>query len=429
MVVIEMNPRVSRSSALASKATGFPIAKIAARLAVGYTLDEIPNDITKKTPSCFEPTIDYVVVKIPKWAQEKFPDSDHTLGPQMKSVGEVMAIGRTFKEALMKGIRSLETGRKTPTSPSDPADLERRLAIPHPERLWDLLHAFEIGYSAELLHEITRIDPWFLNQLQQILELKQRVKALYAGKRSRQRIVSRQAVWILRCPTGRIVGKERGRGAAAAPGAQHAARIQTRGHVRGGIRIVYAVSLFDLRRRKRGRAHRPARKIMILGSGPNRIGQGIEFDYCCVHASYALKEEGFETIMVNCNPETVSTDYDTSDRLYFEPLTFEDVMAIVEEEKPDGRDCAIRRADASEPGPPTEGCGRAHCRHHAGIDRSGGRPQTLRQAAGRIGNPAAGKRRGDECAGSAGDCHAHRLSRAGAAFLRAGRPGHGDRLR
>ena len=405
MVVIEMNPRVSRSSALASKATGFPIAKIAARLAVGYTLDEIPNDITKKTPSCFEPTIDYVVAKIPKWAQEKFPDSDHTLGPQMKSVGEVMAIGRTFKEALMKGIRSLETGRKTPTSPSDPAELERRLAIPHPERLWDLLHAFEIGYSPELLYEITRIDPWFLNQLQQILELKARVKALHAGKRSRQRVVSRQAIWILRSPPRGILGKGRGGSAAAPPGAQHSARIQTRGYLRGGIRILYAVSLFDLRRRKRGRAHRPARKIMILGSGPNRIGQGIEFDYCCVHASYALKEEGFETIMVNCNPETVSTDYDTSDRLYFEPLTFEDVMAIVEEEKPDGRHRAIRWANASEPGPPAQGGGRAHCGHHAGIHRSGGRPQTLRQAARGTGNPPAGKRRSHECAGSAGDRH------------------------
>src|SRR5579872_2186557 len=176
MVVIEMNPRVSRSSALASKATGFPIAKIAARLAVGYRLDEIPNDITQKTPSCFEPTIDYVVVKIPKWASEKFPDADHTLGTQMKSVGEVMAIGRTFKEALMKGVRSLETGRKAPASPVDPNELDRRLAIPHPERLWDLLHACEIGYSLELLYEITRIDPWFLNQLQQILALKRELR-------------------------------------------------------------------------------------------------------------------------------------------------------------------------------------------------------------------------------------------------------------
>ena len=176
MVVIEMNPRVSRSSALASKATGFPIAKIAARLAVGYTLDEIPNDITQKTPSCFEPTIDYVVAKIPKWAQEKFPDSDHTLGPQMKSVGEVMAIGRTFKEALMKGLRSLETGRKTPTSPSDPVEFERRLTIAHPDRIWDILHALEIGYSADVLCELTQIDPWFMNQMKQIIDVKRELK-------------------------------------------------------------------------------------------------------------------------------------------------------------------------------------------------------------------------------------------------------------
>ena len=176
MVVIEMNPRVSRSSALASKATGFPIAKIAARLAVGYTLDEIPNDITQKTPSCFEPTIDYVVVKIPKWAQEKFPDSDHTLGPQMKSVGEVMAIGRTFKEALMKGLRSLETGRKSPTWPSDPVEFERRLTIAHPDRIWDILHALEIGYSADVLCELTQIDPWFMNQMKQIIDVKRELK-------------------------------------------------------------------------------------------------------------------------------------------------------------------------------------------------------------------------------------------------------------
>ena len=255
MVVIEMNPRVSRSSALASKATGFPIAKIAARLAVGYTLDEIPNDITKKTPSCFEPTIDYVVAKIPKWAQEKFPDSDHTLGPQMKSVGEVMAIGRTFKEALMKGIRSLETGRKTPTSPSDPAELERRLAIPHPERLWDLLHAFEIGYSLDMLYEITRIDPWFLNQLQQILELKGELKRFTLENVPASVLhLAKQYGFSDPLPRGTL-GKERGGSAAAAPGAERSARLQARGYVRGGVRILYALSLFDLRRGRRGGAH------------------------------------------------------------------------------------------------------------------------------------------------------------------------------
>ena len=335
MVVIEMNPRVSRSSALASKATGFPIAKIAARLAVGYTLDEIPNDITLKTPSCFEPTIDYVVAKIPKWAQEKFPDSDHTLGPQMKSVGEVMAIGRTFKEALMKGIRSLETGRKTPTSPSDPAELERRLAIPHPERLWDLLHAFEIGYSPELLYEITRIDPWFLNQLQQILELRSELKRFTLESIPASVLHLAKQYGFSDPYLAELWGK----------GAEEVRQRRRALNIRPVFKRVdtcaaefesFTPYLYSTYEEEDEAEPTARRKIMILGSGPNRIGQGIEFDYCCVHAAYALKDEGFETIMVNCNPETVSTDYDTSDRLYFEPLTFEDVMAIVEEEKPTG---------------------------------------------------------------------------------------------
>jgi carbamoyl-phosphate synthase large subunit len=335
MVVIEMNPRVSRSSALASKATGFPIAKIAARLAVGYTLDEIPNDITKKTPSCFEPTIDYVVAKIPRWAQEKFPDSDHTLGPQMKSVGEVMAIGRTFKEALMKGIRSLETGRKTPTSPSDPGELERRLAIPHPERLWDLLHAFEIGYSLDLLYEITRIDPWFLNQLQQILELKRELKRFTLDNVPAGVLRLSKQYGFSDPSLGELWGTS----------AEEVRQRRRELHIRPVFKRVdtcaaefesFTPYLYSTYEEEDEAEPTNCRKIMILGSGPNRIGQGIEFDYCCVHASYALKEEGYETIMVNCNPETVSTDYDTSDRLYFEPLTFEDVMAIVEEEKPTG---------------------------------------------------------------------------------------------
>ncbi len=335
MVVIEMNPRVSRSSALASKATGFPIAKIAARLAAGYRLDEIPNDITEKTPSCFEPTIDYVVVKIPKWAHEKFPDADHTLGTQMKSVGEVMAIGRTFKEALMKGIRSLETGRKTPVPPDDPAELQRRLAVPHPERLWDLFFAFQAGYSVGALSEITRIDPWFLNQLQEIVEMQGELKrfsiqsvpppVLREAKRfgfsdahlAELWSVSGEAVRLRRLDSDiRPVFK----------------RVDTCAAEFESF-TPYLYSTYEDEDEAEPTARR---KMLILGSGPNRIGQGIEFDYCCVHAAYALKEEGYETIMVNCNPETVSTDYDTSDRLYFEPLTFEDVMAILEEEKPEG---------------------------------------------------------------------------------------------
>jgi carbamoyl-phosphate synthase large subunit len=335
MVVIEMNPRVSRSSALASKATGFPIAKIAARLAVGYRLDEIPNDITQKTPSCFEPTIDYVVVKIPKWASEKFPDADHTLGTQMKSVGEAMAIGRTFKEALMKGIRSLETGRKTPPPPRDAEELRRRLTIPHPERLWDIFHALRGGHCVEQLTEWTRIDPWFLDQMQQIVKMEQELKrfdidsvpepAMKASKRVGLSDADLAGLW------GTSVERVRAR------------------RLEHGIRPVfkrvdtcaaefesftpYCYSTYE---KEDEAAPTVRKKIVILGSGPNRIGQGIEFDYCCCHASFALKEEGYETIMVNCNPETVSTDYDTSDRLYFEPLTFEDVMTIIDKEKPYG---------------------------------------------------------------------------------------------
>ncbi len=335
MVVIEMNPRVSRSSALASKATGFPIAKIAARLAVGYRLDEIPNDITQKTPSCFEPTIDYVVVKIPKWAQEKFPEADHTLGTQMKSVGEVMAIGRTFKEALMKGIRSLETGRKTPKPPEDPAELLRRLAVPHPERLWDLFFALAAGHSVDSLHEITHIDPWFLNQLRQIVEMQDELKRFDAKTIPPPALLEAKRFGFSDAHLGEIWD--------VSADVVRARRAET--NIRPVFKRVdtcaaefesFTPYLYSCYEEEDEAAPTDRKKVLILGSGPNRIGQGIEFDYCCCHAAFALKEEGFESVMVNCNPETVSTDYDTSDRLYFEPLTFEDVMAIVEKEKPYG---------------------------------------------------------------------------------------------
>jgi carbamoyl-phosphate synthase large subunit len=335
MVVIEMNPRVSRSSALASKATGFPIAKIAARLAVGYRLDEIPNDITRKTPSCFEPTIDYVVVKIPKWAQEKFPDSDHTLGTQMKSVGEVMAIGRTFKEALMKGMRSLETGRKNPVPPTDPSDRLRRLATPHPERLWDILFALGQGETVESLAEITQIDPWFLDQLAQVMEMQAHLQRFTFESVPEPALREAKRMGFSDLHLAEIWGRD--------GEAVRARRLQA--NVRPVFKRVdtcaaefesftpYLYSSYE----QEDEAEPTGRpKVIILGSGPNRIGQGIEFDYCCCHAAFALKEEGYETVMVNCNPETVSTDYDTSDRLYFEPLTFEDVLAIVETEKPYG---------------------------------------------------------------------------------------------
>ena len=335
VLVIEMNPRVSRSSALASKATGFPIAKIAARLAVGYTLDEIPNDITRKTPSCFEPTIDYVVVKIPKWAQEKFPDSDHTLTTQMKSVGEVMAIGRTFKEALLKGIRSLDTGRKVPPPPSSPTELVRRLTVPHPERLWDLFYALSSGYDVESLSELTHIDPWFLDQLNQILEMERELKRFSFDKLPTPALLEAKRTGFSDRQLAEVWN--------TSPEAIH--RLRREKQVRPVFKRVdtcaaefesYTPYLYSTYEDESEADPTTERKIMILGSGPNRIGQGIEFDYCCCHAAFALKEEGYETIMVNCNPETVSTDYDTSDRLYFEPLTFEDVMAIVEEEKPYG---------------------------------------------------------------------------------------------
>jgi carbamoyl-phosphate synthase large subunit len=335
MVVIEMNPRVSRSSALASKATGFPIAKIAARLAVGYRLDEIPNDITKKTPSCFEPTIDYVVVKIPKWAQEKFPESDHTLGTQMKSVGEVMAIGRTFKEALMKGIRSLEVGRKSPRPPADTGELMRRLSIPHPDRLRDLFFAFQAGESVETVCEITHIDPWFLNQVEQLVRLQSEVERFNLDSVPASILREAKRFGFSDAHLGEIwnVPETKVRSARLGKNLRPVfKRVDTcAAEFESSTPYLYSTYEEEDEAEPSG-----GKKIVILGSGPNRIGQGIEFDYCCVHASYALKEAGYETIMVNCNPETVSTDYDTSDRLYFEPLTFEDVMAVVDEEKPAG---------------------------------------------------------------------------------------------
>ncbi len=334
-LVIEMNPRVSRSSALASKATGFPIAKIAARLAVGYTLDEIPNDITQKTPACFEPSIDYVVVKIPKWAQEKFPDADPVLTTQMKSVGEVMAIGRTFKEALLKGIRSLETGRKVPPPPATPAEMTHRLTVPHPERIWDLFYAFHEGQSVETLSELTHIDPWFLDQIKQIWELEGELKRFtfknlptpVLAEAKRAGFSDRHLAEIWQCSEEDLLKRRKEAGVQP---------VFKRVDTCAAEFESYTPYLYSTYEDESEAAPSSRRKVMILGSGPNRIGQGIEFDYCCCHASFALKEEGFETIMVNCNPETVSTDYDTSDRLYFEPVTLEDVLNIVDREQPDG---------------------------------------------------------------------------------------------
>jgi carbamoyl-phosphate synthase large subunit len=336
LMIIEMNPRVSRSSALASKATGFPIAKIAAKLAVGYTLDEIPNDITKKTPASFEPTIDYCVVKIPKWAFEKFPSADSTLGTQMKSVGEVMAIGRTFKEAFQKGLRSLETRKAYKVPPDlDDAELRRRLVIPSAERIYYLTHALSRGWTIQALHELTRVDPWFLDNLSQIIEIENGLRRETLETITPDIIRSAKREGFSDHRLADLIG--------ATEDDVRAARL------RAGIRPVFkrvdtcgaefesfTPYLYSTYEDEDETAVTARKKIMILGSGPNRIGQGIEFDYCCCHAAFSLDEEGYETIMVNCNPETVSTDYDTADRLYFEPITFEDVMEIVDCEKPDG---------------------------------------------------------------------------------------------
>ncbi|MBK6597607.1 MAG: carbamoyl-phosphate synthase large subunit [Proteobacteria bacterium] len=343
LLVIEMNPRVSRSSALASKATGFPIAKIAAKLAVGYTLDELRNDITGgATPASFEPSIDYVVTKIPRFTFEKFPAANTRLTTQMKSVGEVMAIGRTFQESLQKALRSLETGLdgfneqvELPLDEETQEKLAYELRSPGPDRLLYVADAFRAGWSREHIHELSYIDNWFLAQIEDLIEAEAQVKSAGAAglDEVRLRALKRKGFSDRRLAT---LTKQ----------PELAVREQ---RVKLGVRPVYkrvdtcaaefatsTAYLYSSYEEECEAAPTDARKIMILGGGPNRIGQGIEFDYCCVHAALALREDGFETIMVNCNPETVSTDYDTSDRLYFEPLTLEDVLEIIAVEKPEG---------------------------------------------------------------------------------------------
>ncbi len=337
MIVIEMNPRVSRSSALASKATGFPIAKVAAKLAVGYTLDELKNEITGgATPASFEPTIDYVVTKVPRFAFEKFPQADPTLTTQMKSVGEVMAIGRTFQESLQKALRGLEVGVDGFNLKSiDPDTIDEQLARPSAERIWYVADAFGVGMSLEKVHQLTKIDPWFLAQIKELVDIElaieqrtlESLSAAELRELKRKGFSDRRLAYLLKTD-------------------EHAVR--ARRHALG-IRPVYkrvdtcaaefataTAYLYSTYEEECEARPSQRKKIMVLGGGPNRIGQGIEFDYCCVHAAQAMREDGYETIMVNCNPETVSTDYDTSDRLYFEPLTLEDVLEIVHVEKPAG---------------------------------------------------------------------------------------------
>jgi carbamoyl-phosphate synthase large subunit len=339
MVVIEMNPRVSRSSALASKATGFPIAKIAARLAVGYTLDEIPNDITRKTPASFEPTIDYVVTKLPRWAFEKFPGQSDVLGTRMQSVGEAMAIGRTFPESLQKGLRSLEHGRwglncdpgEEALDAFDDDELVSRAAIATPDRPFQLEAALRRGISVERLHQATGVDPWFLDQIALITAERAELVGIGVGGMTRRRwrrakrlgFADPQLAWLWG------VAEDDVRRARLAAGVRATFKtVDTCGAEFEAVTPYHYSTYEDDDEAAPG--SRPT--VVILGSGPNRIGQGIEFDYCCVHASFALGDAGYDTVMVNCNPETVSTDYDTSDRLYFEPLTYEDVMNVLDVE-------------------------------------------------------------------------------------------------
>jgi carbamoyl-phosphate synthase large subunit len=341
MVAIEMNPRVSRSSALASKATGFPIAKIAAKLALGYTLDEIPNDITRLTPASFEPTIDYIVVKVPRWAFEKFPQADRTLTTQMKSVGEAMAIGRTFKEAFLKAFRSLELGQggrllgqPDRSSEEDDASLQRALGIPTDRRMWAVFRAIERGWALEEIHRLTHMDPWFLTQFQEIVDMAKSVTAAGAALSDAQ-LRDMKRAGFSDSDLSRLTG--------VPEKTWHERRTAI------GLRVAYkqidtcaaefesfTPYLYGSYERESEAPPSNKPRVAILGSGPNRIGQGIEFDYCCCHAAFALREEGFETVMINCNPETVSTDYDSVDRLYFEPLAFEDVMAVIEREREGG---------------------------------------------------------------------------------------------
>jgi carbamoyl-phosphate synthase large subunit len=333
--IIEMNPRVSRSSALASKATGFPIAKIAAKLAVGYTLDEIPNDITQKTPASFEPTIDYVVAKIPKWDFEKFREAEDVLGTQMKSVGEVMAIGRTFKEALFKGLRSLEAVKPLRLEDVSDDELQRKLARPNSQRFSYITYALQHDWPIAEIYRLSRVDPWFLEQLQDVMEIQKAIEGLRLEDISPELLRSFKEVALSDRRLAYLTEKSEDE-VRAYRKSLGVGPVYKRVDTCGAEFESFTPYLYSTYETENEAAPTDRRKIMILGSGPNRIGQGIEFDYCCCHASFALRDAGFETIMVNCNPETVSTDYDTSDRLYFEPLTFEDVMNIVDVEKPEG---------------------------------------------------------------------------------------------
>ena len=434
MVVIEMNPRVSRSSALASKATGFPIAKIAARLAIGYTLDEIPNDITGQTPACFEPALDYVVVKVPRFAFEKFPGADPTLTTHMKSVGEAMAIGRTFPEALQKALRSLESNHGPFGFEQEPqADADRLLsaaATPHDGRLNTVHRALQAGASPAQVAKATGIDPWFIEQIQHINHIAEQVRrapALDARTlvMAKQNGFSDAQIAGLRGTTETVIREIRW-GLGIKP-VYHAVDTCA---AEFAARTPYLYSTYD-DETEVPPGTRP--KVIILGSGPNRIGQGIEFDYACVHASFALAEAGYETVMVNCNPETVSTDYDTSGRLYFEPLTLEDVLEVVHAEQATGTvEGVIVQLGGQTP------LGLARALEAARVPVVGtsprghppGRgPRRLRPGPHRGPPDRPALRDGHHRARSGRHRPRDRLPGAGAAVLRAGRARHGNRLR
>ena len=402
MVIIEMNPRVSRSSALASKATGFPIAKIAAKLAVGYRLDEIQNDITRKTPACFEPTIDYVVVKIPRWQFEKFPGAEPVLGTQMKSVGEVMAIGRTFKQALGKGMRSLETGKAvgcgSPRRAPDPAAADHAQSGPpriHPLRVRARLHRG--AGSRDDRHR--SLVPGQVREMVDLEEHASKARSLRLSLRERSARKPKRdgspTRNLARCLERRAAGGARSAARNWASRRSSIAWTPARRSSRASRRI-------SIRATNRSAKPSPPtrKKVMILGSGPNRIGQGIEFDYCCCHASFALQEFGVESIMVNCNPETVSTDYDTSDRLYFEPLTLEEVLNIYDTEKPDGVIVQFGGQTPLNLALPLKRAGVPIIGTDPREHRPGGRPQAVRQASGRAEDSVARQRLRDQRGGS-----------------------------
>ena len=420
MIVIEMNPRVSRSSALASKATGFPIAKLAAKLAVGYTLDELRNDITRETPACFEPTIDYVVTKVPRFTFEKFKQADEHLTTSMKSVGEAMAIGRTFKESLQKALRSLETGRwgwgfdaKAPQAPSA-EEITRKLAVPTAERIFWIQTAFSNGFSLDEVQQLTQIDPWFLAQMQDLARAGDSLDKLDLREAKKLGFSDRQ-IALARGTTEENIRKER-----LEQGIVPGYRLVDTCAAEFEAYTPYFYSTYgdENEARETGR-----KKILILGGGPNRIGQGIEFDYCCVHASMALREMGYETIIVNSNPETVSTDYDSSDKLFFEPLTLEDVLHICEQEKPDG---VIVQFGGQTP------LNLANALEAHGVPIIGTSPRAIDLAEDREHFSALLKELGLKQAEAGGGrrrhCRAHRLPGAAAPLLRAGRTRHDHRI-